>query len=597
MERKIVGVDQKINKQTKSISPGINQPKRPMPTAITNEKRTTMPTASNSELIRANPSPPAASEWIESKKGWVYERKRHLLISKQLIPRWMVLYSKPIPSLALYEQRSDAKPPYAPLVHYNLTEIDVVLQQGTDSSGNASVSVDKEKSDKIKRSSSVIARNAAKIKEFVAPTKSSKPLLQVSSTLPGSSKLLTLAVESDREAQDWLTRITNERLAYQQSLFKVDPIIEQANQQNMELRRLQEKELRLPGTAAVVVSGGIMDALIGNLDKRPNETMVAETTEIESLLGEMTMGVNKDDASDDPEASIPFGSDYLMALSRRYAATSDKDRLRWELEAERVRSRFGAVLIRHAIRLIDNYHRQDSPHRQSLGHSIQLELLTGYGDEDVQDEAEILDADLALKNELLAQAYVSWQTKVPLLTPLMQVIEYKGFRMLGYCPLALSDASCVYDGSRPQTTSPEHGMMEKLAKTLYLGVPYTLPEEPAEVAHFMHPAVQLHRIKDDAGVHPAGFYVSNLHLILPAPPAMNGRRLRPELLQQFRQQQGCDDLAPEKAAQAVEYMLGKVMRELVDNLESNLQIVPTESRAWTQLLHGHGINCCLMGIS
>lgn len=60
------------------------------------------------------------SEWVEIKKDWVYQRKK-TFVFKSWNPRYMVLYSRPCPALALYEQRSDSVPPYAPILHLELT--------------------------------------------------------------------------------------------------------------------------------------------------------------------------------------------------------------------------------------------------------------------------------------------------------------------------------------------------------------------------------------------------------------------------------------------------------------------------------------------
>lgn len=66
-------------------------------------------------------------EWTSVKKGWVYQRKKHLFLPTSWSPKYLVLYSAPIPALAVYEQRSDAMPPYAPLLHIDLTSGDVIV--------------------------------------------------------------------------------------------------------------------------------------------------------------------------------------------------------------------------------------------------------------------------------------------------------------------------------------------------------------------------------------------------------------------------------------------------------------------------------------
>ncbi len=65
-------------------------------------------------------------EWTSVKKGWVYQRKKHLIFPTSWSPKYLVLYSGPIPALAVYEQRSDAMPPYAPLLHIEVTEPEMV---------------------------------------------------------------------------------------------------------------------------------------------------------------------------------------------------------------------------------------------------------------------------------------------------------------------------------------------------------------------------------------------------------------------------------------------------------------------------------------
>lgn len=60
------------------------------------------------------------NNWVEVKKDWVYQRKK-TFVFKSWNPRYMVLYSKPCPALALYEQRSDSVPPYAPILHLELS--------------------------------------------------------------------------------------------------------------------------------------------------------------------------------------------------------------------------------------------------------------------------------------------------------------------------------------------------------------------------------------------------------------------------------------------------------------------------------------------
>lgn len=76
-------------------------------------------------------------EWTSVKKGWVYQRKKHLLLPTSWSPKYVVLYSGPVPALAVYEQRSDAMPPYAPLLHLELTggHVSVSTAHGSSNGG------------------------------------------------------------------------------------------------------------------------------------------------------------------------------------------------------------------------------------------------------------------------------------------------------------------------------------------------------------------------------------------------------------------------------------------------------------------------------
>lgn len=65
------------------------------------------------------------ADWNAVRKGWVYQRKRGILFVTNWSPKYLVLYSQPIPALALYEQRSDATPPYAPIMHIDLQGLQI----------------------------------------------------------------------------------------------------------------------------------------------------------------------------------------------------------------------------------------------------------------------------------------------------------------------------------------------------------------------------------------------------------------------------------------------------------------------------------------
>lgn len=84
-------------------------------------------------------APLCAMEWIALKSGWLYERKPGLLLNGKWEPRWVVLYGEPVPAIGIYEQRSDATPPYAPLRHVDLPPETIVRTTGERTQAAAAV--------------------------------------------------------------------------------------------------------------------------------------------------------------------------------------------------------------------------------------------------------------------------------------------------------------------------------------------------------------------------------------------------------------------------------------------------------------------------
>lgn len=523
------------------------------------------------------------NEWVESKKGWVYERKRHLLFSKQMIPRWMVLYSKPLPSIALYEQRSDAKPPYTPICHYNVTEIQATL---VDKRGAGLESARPSRSSSIssttdfKSSKSILGE---KLKEFVVPLSksSSKSYIQLQSK-NSSQKTLLLGVDSEREALEWIQKIEEERLVYQQSLFRVEKVDDEANKEaELELLRLRQKELTMNGK--VIVRGELMEKLA----KYSQGASAKEGVELESLLGD----INLSGTVQAVEAfwNESWNYEYLKSLALKRQGKSGAT-----LDMEKAKAEFSTFVSQKVMEIVDSYHKYTRiPNKSTFG-PIQIEFIANYD----SHEETFRDAEQALKNEFVAQAYVNSQNKIPLLSALMTLVEYKGFQMLGYFALPLDETNCIYDLGQGCVQENSKQLVEQLAKELYLGAPYSMNEEDV---HYLHPTVQLHRVSvDDGDVYP-GTFISNLHLLLPRwiqgegeESPVKERRIRPELLQRYKAQLGCDDLCYEKTVQIVEFLHGKVLEELLVDLES-LEELPTSSLTWTKLLHSRGINCCLLG--
>jgi hypothetical protein len=531
-------------------------------------------------------SPSVTNEWIESKKGWVYEKKRHLIFSKQLVPRWMVLYSKPVPALALYEQRSDARPPYAPYMHHNITEIDLSLVDANNSGLETN---------RPSRSPSVVSIPKAKIKDIITSSSGNnskkdkagtggKGYIQITQKGTGQ-KIISLLVDSAKEALEWVNKFEEERLIYQQSLFKVESVIDDIKEKEAEkaLQRIREKDLVLTGCRKVLVKGELMEKLLGGSES---------PTEIESLLGDMHI-------TNDIVWNEAWNYNYLEALSLKRQSTKKDERLAYEIDMHKAKGEFNAFVVKKAIEIVDSYHKCNKvPSRSSFG-PIQIEFIANY-DCGIEDYSSIVssnggdkikDAEVALKNEFLAQAYINHQNQVSVLSPLMTLVEYKGFQLLGYFTLPLDEFNLVSDNH----------LLENLAKDLFLGIPYNISASGTD-REYLHPSVRLNKINSDNGEVFPGIFISNLNCILPKwiqnVPATDDfgkeQRIRPELLQRFKQQLACDDLCFEKTIHAVEFLQNKVIDEFVTELEA-LDELPTDSGSWTDALHSRGINCCLLG--
>lgn len=175
-----------------------------------------------------NPQP-----WTEVKKDWVYQRKKTLTIFKSWQPRYMVLYSKPTPALALYEQRSDSVAPYAPLLHLELVDVIVDKWKATELGNNESFAP----------SHAEIPSNtlASKRNSIVSQTTSEFRFLQKSSSRKqteenalvilkkrpdGSPIKLVVALNSPLERDEWIDAIRSvisDSLAVQESTAVISP--------------------------------------------------------------------------------------------------------------------------------------------------------------------------------------------------------------------------------------------------------------------------------------------------------------------------------------------------------------------------------------
>jgi len=186
-------------------------------------------------------------EWTSVKKGWVYQRKKHLLLPTSWSPKYLVLYSGPIPALAVYEQRSDAMPPYAPLLHIELAAgcglVSVMSAHGSSSGGGfwgavgqsvgssrkaSIVSGLHSRKDSMRDVSSVAEGKAKSYKERVLDEQGFMVMRESS---PSHCALrLCFAVESGEEREAWLHEI--QRVIDQAHRKHSSPILVTPTQKN-----------------------------------------------------------------------------------------------------------------------------------------------------------------------------------------------------------------------------------------------------------------------------------------------------------------------------------------------------------------------------
>lgn len=157
-------------------------------------------------------------EWTSARKGWVYQRKKHLLLPTSWSPKYLVLYSGPIPALAVYEQRSDAMPPYAPLLHIELTSgaVSVGTAHGGSGTGGwlsavssrrASIAAGLSRRGSFRDLNSAAAKDAAS-KSYKERVLDEQGFMVMRESGPEQPSLrLCFAVESREERDAWLSDI------------------------------------------------------------------------------------------------------------------------------------------------------------------------------------------------------------------------------------------------------------------------------------------------------------------------------------------------------------------------------------------------------
>lgn len=143
-------------------------------------------------------------EWEEVKSGWVYLKKKFLLVSNKWTPKYLVLYKTPVPALAVYEQRSDAKPPYAPILHLDLVTITICPIDGKKPSLGQQIL------NNISRSGGMASRRTSTINNETSMETQQQPctfeVIRAGSKTTSSLKLC-FAVSNLIERDEWIDNI------------------------------------------------------------------------------------------------------------------------------------------------------------------------------------------------------------------------------------------------------------------------------------------------------------------------------------------------------------------------------------------------------
>lgn len=129
------------------------------------------------------------------KSGWLYERKPGLVFGRRWIPRWVVIYGEPVPAVGVYEQRSDAVPPYAPLRHLDLLS-DTQIRSAGDSKPRTMLGW-------LRRESAAQTTPSASMSELPDGETEQEHIFYISRSGNNSLKLC-FATKSRQERDEWV---------------------------------------------------------------------------------------------------------------------------------------------------------------------------------------------------------------------------------------------------------------------------------------------------------------------------------------------------------------------------------------------------------
>lgn len=535
-------------------------------------------------------------EWTASKSGWLLERQGATAASllagaltgraaRRTLPRWVAVYVAPGAALGIYEQRSDASPPYAPLRHVDLGGPGAGLDE--DCAPKAGVLA-------------FIKRTASSAHVGLRRTDS---VASVASVAPGSpssddckivvrgsdGKKVTLIAPSRAERDDWAGHI-RAAIAASRRAAPTSPV--EVPTQNIGAEEKDAPSAPPPADDDALYCGGV--AVVDSAAAARLSAGGADRDELDdaaAMFGENPLLARPGNAPQcespneagasrrgpDAEGALLRTEEAELAEAARqwHAAAADMRRarsagdvLRTSAAASRAHGRFLDVASARVVRAVESLLGSERP-AVPAGSLLELRFVAASGQLDADAEE---GANAYVRREMGASSWVrvaAPRAGLAVVQPLRAVVEYRGYRVI----------AVVADGTpgRPMdAATAEREVGRPLCSALGVsplsyvsagGVPQSLPAD-AEVTR-----------------HTDGtFGLCDVHGLLPSMEGIDRPVFfRPELLSRVQ-----------LAGGDVQTGLEEALSGLTAALDAGLA-VPTDSAAWRALLHSAGVNTYYLG--
>lgn len=283
--------------------------------------------------------------------------------------------------------------------------------------------------------------------------------------------------------------------------------------------------------------------------------------------------------------------------------------MRLELQIYKLVGQFHDCVTQRLKRIVNDYHCGKGVGTRFEEGPLRILFITDYS----QAEEEIINGAYAwLRQEMNAARWVSRKLKPMLHQSLMTVCEFKGFRALAMLALPFGEGPTLL-------MEPEVGLVDETAmntlKTLASEMnllsshPYRLAD--GRILQLALPSsVEVHKLdrstkktekpnlKGTFAKTPAGYYLANVHDIVPAYPATENLRgflyFRPEFIESLSAPVTPGDLHPESKTSLLKVLRDTCLPQFLERLEE-LHFVPLDSEEWRTTLHEAGLNVALLG--